>query len=156
MHTNKKFIKKNDSELFKQFCFEFSQQLDIQIEKLDQIRTVVYSCVHRHAKPLIDSQLNKDLKMINKYIEVMTEDDQKTIFQKTLITFYAYKNQFDSLNYLINTKLKEYSYYQTRPFSTNRKLYENIVHKREILYNFYNSLSDCDSPTKIREDVFKF
>ncbi|EAR99551.2 hypothetical protein TTHERM_00138140 (macronuclear) [Tetrahymena thermophila SB210] len=150
------FIKKNDKENFKYCCSEMSQILETHTEKLKSLRQTFYNCIQQQCKKLQDSQLQNDIILINELISVIKSRKQKNVFSGTVMCLIQYKEQFTQIDEVIQNELKIMSITQMRKFSTNMKMYDNVIEKRNHLYNYYNSFDDLDSPVKIKEEVFTF
>ncbi|KAL4470213.1 hypothetical protein ABPG74_011824 [Tetrahymena malaccensis] len=155
MMQNFNFIKKNESEVFREKCSTINQMVDKFLEKLQNLRKALFQCSQKKEKPLIDSYFQDDLKFIQKMIQKSQSIQQQLIFQQTIKTFSIYKCEYEQLCDLINLNLEEFSK-KLRSFSTNHKIYEMIIQKKIQIQNYFYSLEDSDSPCKVRQEVFNF
>ncbi|KAL4477125.1 hypothetical protein ABPG72_008859 [Tetrahymena utriculariae] len=155
MINNFDYVQKNGAEIFKMCCFEVNQGLDSLIQKLSDLRETLYKCAHIQAKPLMDSTHEEDCIVISQLLKSTHNSQKKDIFVRTIEVISQYKEQFIIIDRAINKKLKNVCDLHQRN-SVNRKIYDNLMTKHSQLFNYFYSLQDCDSPTKIRSDVFKF
>ncbi|EAR99549.1 hypothetical protein TTHERM_00138120 (macronuclear) [Tetrahymena thermophila SB210] len=150
------FVKKNDKEQFKYCCSEMNQILIIHTQKLDDLRETLYGCIKQKSKKLEDSQLQDDIALLNGLIQIIKCPKKRYIFSCTIDCLKKYKEDFNYIDDVIQNNLKKMTTNQMRKFSTNMKMYENVIYKRDILNKFYNSLDDLDSPVKVKQEIFTF
>ncbi|KAL4508296.1 hypothetical protein ABPG72_003600 [Tetrahymena utriculariae] len=150
------FVQRNDKENFKKCCSEVSSILENHTNKLVELRETLYNCIKQQCKKLEDSQLQEDTLLLEDLIKICKSSHKKSVFLYTICTFEQYKEEFNKIDKVIQKNLRKMSTTQMRSFSTNMKMYDNVMNKRNMLYNFYNSFDDLDSPVKIKADVFTF
>ncbi|EAR89634.2 hypothetical protein TTHERM_00161520 (macronuclear) [Tetrahymena thermophila SB210] len=157
MISNYDFLKKNSHEIFREQCSYLTKTIKNFQEKLQNLRIILYKCGQKTLKPLEDSSLDEDVRLIQNLRRKIKNNEQRQTFKKTIQALFLYKQEFQLICQTVDKNLKKYvQNINIRNLSANHKMYENIKETRIKIQIYFSSLEDSDSPCKIRSEIFTF